>query len=110
LAFCFGHIADRIGRRPAFFAYTFGAAIMVLVYSRLTDPIQLLVTGAVMGFFHVSRQPFIPAAGWTSPVYVDVHVMPGAPALRREVTDLTSRYVSAMPPPRPPGLPLPPGS
>jgi MFS family permease len=49
--FCFGHIADRIGRRPAFFSYMFGAAIMVLVYSRLTDPIQLLVAGAVMGFF-----------------------------------------------------------
>jgi MFS family permease len=49
--FCFGHIADRIGRRPAFFSYMFGAAAMVLVYSRLTDPFQLLVACAVMGFF-----------------------------------------------------------
>jgi len=49
--FLFGHIADRIGRRPAFFAYMLGAAVMVMVYSRLTDPIQLLVVGAVMGFF-----------------------------------------------------------
>jgi MFS family permease len=49
--FCFGHIADRIGRRPAFFAYMCGAAVMVVVYSRLTDPTQLLVAGAVMGFF-----------------------------------------------------------
>ena len=49
--FMFGHIADRIGRRPAFFGYMIGAAIMVLIYSRLTDPIQLLVVGAVMGFF-----------------------------------------------------------
>jgi MFS family permease len=49
--FMFGHIADRIGRRPAFFGYMIGAAIMVLVYSRMTDPIHLLVTGAVMGFF-----------------------------------------------------------
>ena len=49
--FCFGHIADRIGRRPAFFSYMFGAAVMVLVYSRLTDPFQLLIAGAVMGFF-----------------------------------------------------------
>ncbi|HLZ02873.1 MAG TPA: MFS transporter [Bradyrhizobium sp.] len=49
--FLFGHIADRIGRRPAFFAYMFGAAVMVLIYSRLTDPIELLVAGAVMGFF-----------------------------------------------------------
>jgi MFS family permease len=49
--FMFGHIADRIGRRPAFFAYMAGAAVMVLVYSRLTDPIQLLIVGAIMGFF-----------------------------------------------------------
>ncbi len=49
--FMFGHIADRIGRRPAFFSYMAGAAVMVLVYSRLTDPYQLLVVGAIMGFF-----------------------------------------------------------
>src|SRR6516164_3661969 len=49
--FLFGNIADRIGRRPAFFSYMFGAAIMVLVYSRLNDPIQLLMAGALMGFF-----------------------------------------------------------
>ena len=49
--FCFGHIADRLGRRPTFFAYMLGAAIMVVVYSRLTDPYHLLVGGAVMGFF-----------------------------------------------------------
>jgi MFS family permease len=49
--FMFGHIADRIGRRPAFFTYMAGAAIMVMVYSRLTDPIQLLIVGAIMGFF-----------------------------------------------------------
>jgi len=49
--FCFGHIADRIGRRPAFFGYMLGAAVMVVVYSLLTDPTQLLIAGAVMGFF-----------------------------------------------------------
>ncbi len=49
--FMFGHIADRIGRRPAFIAYMLGAAVMVVVYSRLTDPMSLLVGGAVMGFF-----------------------------------------------------------
>jgi benzoate transport len=49
--FLFGHIADRIGRRTAFLGYMSGAALMVLVYSRLTDPLQLLVAGAVMGFF-----------------------------------------------------------
>jgi benzoate transport len=49
--FLFGHIADRVGRRPAFFSYMFGAAIMVMVYSRLVDPTALLIGGAVMGFF-----------------------------------------------------------
>jgi benzoate transport len=49
--FCFGQIADRMGRRPTFFFYMLGAAVMVVLYSRLTDPIYLLVAGAVMGFF-----------------------------------------------------------
>ena len=49
--FMFGHIADRIGRRPAFLSYMVGAAVMVVVYSRLTDPTALLFAGAVMGFF-----------------------------------------------------------
>jgi MFS family permease len=49
--FMFGNIADRIGRRPAFLTYMLGAAIMVVVYSRLTDPTALLIAGAVMGFF-----------------------------------------------------------
>jgi len=49
--FMFGHIADRIGRRPAFLSYMVGAAVMVVVYSRLTDPTALLFGGAVMGFF-----------------------------------------------------------
>jgi MFS family permease len=49
--FAFGHIADRIGRKPAFFGYMLGAAVMVVVYSRLTDPAALLVVGAIMGFF-----------------------------------------------------------
>ena len=49
--FVFGHVADRIGRRPAFMTYMLAAAIMVVVYSRLTSPHALLVGGAVMGFF-----------------------------------------------------------
>jgi MFS family permease len=48
---CFGEIADRVGRRPAFLGYMLGAAVMVVVYSRLADPAALLVGGAVMGFF-----------------------------------------------------------
>ena len=49
--YAFGQIADRIGRRPAFLGYMAGAAIMVVVYSRLTDASALLIGGAVMGFF-----------------------------------------------------------
>ncbi|MGO4713829.1 MFS transporter [Bradyrhizobium sp. 2TAF24] len=47
----FGHIADRLGRRPAFLGYMIGAAIMVVVYSQLVSPLALLFGGAVMGFF-----------------------------------------------------------
>jgi MFS family permease len=47
----FGQVADRIGRKPAFIAWMIGAAVMVVVYSRLTDPTALLIAGAVMGFF-----------------------------------------------------------
>lgn len=49
--FVFGHVADRIGRRPAFGTWMVGAAIMVVVYSRLSDPTALLIAGAIMGFF-----------------------------------------------------------
>ena len=49
--YCFGEIADRVGRRPAFLSYMLGAAIMVVVYSQLTTPGVLLIGGAVMGFF-----------------------------------------------------------
>ena len=47
----FGELADRIGRRPVFFAYQAGAAVMVIVYSQLKDPTAALVGGAVMGMF-----------------------------------------------------------
>jgi MFS family permease len=49
--FVFGQVADRVGRRTAFFIYMTGAAVMVLLYSRLTDPTTLLFAGMVMGFF-----------------------------------------------------------
>ncbi|HVX76175.1 MAG TPA: MFS transporter [Bradyrhizobium sp.] len=47
----FGQIADRIGRRTAFFIYMAGAAAMVLFYSRLSDATELFYAGIVMGFF-----------------------------------------------------------
>lgn len=49
--YAFGQVADRVGRKPAFLGWMLGAAVMVVVYSRLTDPAALLVGGAVMGFF-----------------------------------------------------------
>jgi MFS family permease len=47
----FGQVADRVGRKPAFIAWMLGAAVMVILYSRLTDSTALLFAGAVMGFF-----------------------------------------------------------
>jgi len=49
--YAFGQVADRVGRKPAFFGWMLGAAVMVVVYSKLTDPFALLIAGAVMGFF-----------------------------------------------------------
>ena len=48
--FVFGHVADRIGRRPSFIGWMAGAAVMVVMYSRLSDPTALLIGGAIMGF------------------------------------------------------------
>ena len=47
----FGQLADRIGRRPAFWIFQAGAAISLVVYSQLTASIVLLLGGAVMGAF-----------------------------------------------------------
>jgi orotate phosphoribosyltransferase len=53
---------------------------------------SLLVTA---GAVHVSRQqPFILAAGWASPVYVDCRVLIGKPEARRAVTALAAEYVA----------------
>ena len=49
--FVFGHVADRVGRRPALLTFQAGAFVMVLVYSQLTDPTALLIGGAIMGMF-----------------------------------------------------------
>jgi MFS family permease len=47
----FGQLADRVGRRPIFFLYQVGAAVMVIVYAQLSDPTALLLGGFVMGIF-----------------------------------------------------------
>jgi len=58
------------------------------------DVAQLLFDN---GAIHVSRQqPFMLAAGWASPVYVDVRVILGDPSARQAVTQLAVRYVNDM--------------
>ncbi len=47
----FGHLADRIGRKPTFLIFQAGAVSMVLFYARLSDPMTMLWAGAVMGMF-----------------------------------------------------------
>jgi MFS family permease len=47
----FGELADRVGRRPIFYVFQAGAAIMVVVYAQLTSPFALLIGGAIMGIF-----------------------------------------------------------
>jgi orotate phosphoribosyltransferase len=47
------------------------------------------------GAIHISReQPFILAAGWASPVYVDCRVLIGEPDVRHGVTELITQYVA----------------
>ncbi|QDP97212.1 MFS transporter [Microlunatus elymi] len=48
---CFGQLADRAGRRPAFRVFQIGAAASVLIYSQLHDPTAILIGGFVMGLF-----------------------------------------------------------
>lgn len=47
----FGQLADRLGRRPAFWIFQAGAIVSILVYSQMTDPTALLVGGLFMGAF-----------------------------------------------------------
>lgn len=49
--YLFGIFADRVGRRPAYITFYICSAAAVWVYSNLNDPIQLLIGGAVLGFF-----------------------------------------------------------
>jgi len=51
----------------------------------------LLESGAI----HVSRtQPFILAAGWASPVYVDCRLLIGEPRVRHAITELAAEHVA----------------
>jgi MFS family permease len=47
----FGHLADRIGRKPIFIVFQIGSMIMVSLYARVTDPHMLLWRGVIMGLF-----------------------------------------------------------
>jgi len=46
-----GQLADRLGRKPTFVLFQVGAVIMVLLYSRITEPGALLWVEAIMGMF-----------------------------------------------------------
>jgi MFS family permease len=47
----FGHLADRIGRKPMFIAFQIGAAVMAFVYPQVTDSNTLLLAGFISGIF-----------------------------------------------------------
>ena len=47
---CFGFLADRIGRRPAFLIYVLGAAILTPIYGAARDERTLLLLGPAIGF------------------------------------------------------------
>lgn len=47
----FGWLADKAGRRPAFWTFQIGAAAMIVIYSQLKDPTALLFGGFFMGMF-----------------------------------------------------------
>ncbi|MER3638723.1 MFS transporter, partial [Klebsiella pneumoniae] len=47
----FGQLADRIGRKPAFILFQAGAAVSIVFYAQLTDPLTMLWAGALLGMF-----------------------------------------------------------
>ncbi len=46
-----GQLADRVGRKPVFIFFQVGAVVMLVLYSRITEPGMLLWVGAIMGVF-----------------------------------------------------------
>lgn len=65
----------------------------VVTEAGIGQAVAELLVGA--GAIHVSRaQPFFLAAGWASPVYVDVRLLLGRPETRRTVTELAARYLA----------------
>jgi MFS family permease len=57
----FGQLADRVGRKPIFILFQIAAAVMVFVYSRVTDPHMLLWVGGIMGMSVNGMMAGIPA-------------------------------------------------
>ncbi|MGC6406278.1 MFS transporter [Bisgaard Taxon 45] len=47
----FGQLADRIGRKPSFLLFQFGAVISIFTYSQMSDPTAMLFAGAILGMF-----------------------------------------------------------
>lgn len=47
----FGQLADKIGRKPSFLLFQFGAVISIFIYSQLTDATSMLIAGAFLGMF-----------------------------------------------------------
>ncbi|WP_288062438.1 MFS transporter [Rodentibacter caecimuris] len=47
----FGRLADKLGRKPSFLLFQFGAVVSIIAYSQLTDPTIMLIAGAFLGMF-----------------------------------------------------------
>lgn len=48
---CFGQLADRIGRKPSFIIFQLGAFLMIFIYAQLSEPLYMLWIGALLGLF-----------------------------------------------------------